>query len=135
MNPLIQIKKATLVGFVALACFVLSHAAQAQLPSPTPDGFYPGGNTAEGKNALIHVDTATGQFNTATGFEALFANTTGLWNTANGAGALHENIGGARNTATGAGALRMNITGSDNTAVGFRALLSNTTGSFNTATV
>jgi hypothetical protein len=31
-----------------LGLFALSPAAQAQLPSPTPDGGYPGQNTAEG---------------------------------------------------------------------------------------
>jgi hypothetical protein len=133
MNPLIQLKKVTPIFLVALACFGLSPAAQAQLPAPTPDGFYPGGNTAEGKNALIHVDTATGQFNTATGFEALFSNTTGFWNTANGRGALHENIGGSRNTATGVNALRQNQTGSQNTATGVGALRSNLNGINNTA--
>jgi uncharacterized coiled-coil protein SlyX len=133
MNPLIQLKKTIPVFLVALSLFGISPTTQAQLPSPTPDGFYPGGNTAEGKNALIHVDTATGQFNTATGFEALFANTTGLWNTANGAGALHENIGGARNTATGVNALHQNQTGSQNTATGVGALRSNINGINNTA--
>ena len=74
MNPLIQLRKAIFVFFVALTCFGLPPAAQTQLPSPTPDGFYPGGNTAEAKDALIHVDVQTGQFNTAIGFQALFTN-------------------------------------------------------------
>jgi len=67
MNPLIQLRKAIFVFFVALTCFGLPPAAQTQLPSPTPDGFYPGGNTAEAKDALIHVDVQTGQFNTRLG--------------------------------------------------------------------
>jgi hypothetical protein len=77
MNPLIQLKRKTPVVLVALVCFGLPPAAQAQLPSPTPDGFYPGGNTAEGKNALKNVNVTTGIENTAIGLEALFKNMSG----------------------------------------------------------
>jgi len=122
---------ATFAVFV-LAYFAFSSRAQAVLPSPTPDGFYPGGNTAEGKDALFNLETGA-QFNTAIGFQALFRNTTGFWNTANGAGALHENIGGAFNTATGVNALRENQTGSHNTATGTAALRKNINGFWNTA--
>jgi hypothetical protein len=67
-------------GFVlvplALACFALSPSTQALLPPPAPDGGYPGGNTAEGFNALHDVNTALGINNTAVGFSALTHDTT-----------------------------------------------------------
>jgi trimeric autotransporter adhesin len=148
MNRLIQVRKATPLCLVAMACFGLLPVAQAQLPPPAPDGGYPGANTAEGTRALFN--RTTGINNTATGFEALFKDTTGSFNTAIGLSALHENNGdsntatghnalkqnqtGVENTATGTAALRENITGNHNTADGFTALLKNTTGVENTAT-
>jgi hypothetical protein len=87
-------------------------------------------NTAFGTQALPN---ASGDFNSAFGFEALQANTTGLENTATGAQALVANTTGPENTATGAGALATNTTGSDNTATGFEALLFNVNGRQNTA--
>jgi Chaperone of endosialidase len=87
-------------------------------------------NTAMGFGALRNN---TGQFNTATGNQALFSNTTGINNTANGDATLFRNTTGVRNTADGAGALANHTNGNDNTAIGFDALLSNTTGSSNTA--
>ncbi len=116
---------------LAIAWFALSPAAQAQLPSPTPDGGYPNDNTAEGTNALFSL--TTGVDNTATGFDALFFNTTGTQNTATGDGALDSNTAGSDNTANGASALESNTTGTANTANGFQALLKNTTGIQNTA--
>ena len=110
----------------------VSPAAQAQLPSPTPDGGYPNFNTAEGDNALFSL--TTGSENTANGFGALFSNTTGFQNTANGLEALFSNTAGNDNTANGAFALQANTTGSNNTANGFGALFANTTGANNTAT-
>jgi hypothetical protein len=65
---------------IALAGFALSPTARAV--SPAPDGGYPGGNTAEGQNALQSL--TTGIDNTAVGSNALFHNTTGGYNTANG---------------------------------------------------
>src|ERR1700719_3470086 len=106
-----------LLVVLALACFGLSRMAQAQLPSPTPDGGYPNDNTAEGTNALFSVTSGTD--NTATGFEAIFNNTTGSFNTATGSGALQSNTTGSDNTATGGGALSGNTTGLGNTANGF----------------
>jgi hypothetical protein len=117
---------------LALAWFALSPAAQAQLPSPTPDGGYPGSNTAEGTNALFNL--TTGADNTATGAFALTSNTTGNANTATGSAALESNTSGTENTAIGVQALFSNTTGSFNTANGDLALAFNTTGSFNTAT-
>src|SRR5438445_724902 len=78
---------------LVLACFALSPTAQAQLPSPAPDGGYPNNNTAEGDNALASLTTGTD--NTANGFNALNSNTTGHNNTATGFNALNSNIGNA----------------------------------------
>ena len=96
---------------------------QAQAVIPPPDGGYPGGNTAEGQNALLSL--TAGGFNTAVGFLALRSDTTGSFNTAIGAGTLLANTG-ASNTATGAGALLSNTSGTDNTADGAFALFLNT---------
>jgi Chaperone of endosialidase len=114
-----------------LAWFALAPTGQAQLPSPAPDGGYPGGNTAEGQNALFSL--TTGGFNTAVGWFSLVSLTTGSFNTGVGAGTLVLNTGD-ENTATGAGALLLNTTGSLNTANGVQALFNNSTGSDNTAT-
>ena len=128
MNPLIQLKEATPVFLVALACLGLVPTMQAV--SPTPDGCYPGLTTAEGCNALNLLTTGVG--NTGIGWYALFANSTGNYNTALGAGALALNTA-EQNTATGAGALLSNTTGLLNTANGAFALLNNTIGAGNTA--
>jgi uncharacterized coiled-coil protein SlyX len=121
-----------LIAF-ALSAFALAQTAQAV--SPPPDGGYPGGNTAEGQNALLSL--TTGSFNTAVGFLSLRSDTTGQFNTAIGAGTLFANTGD-ENTATGAGALLSNTTGFENTAVGAFALVNNigggvATGNDNTA--
>src|SRR5580765_5983486 len=105
------------------ACFTLSQRAQAV--SPAPDGGYPGGNTAEGQNAMFSL--TSGSFNTAVGFFSLRSNATGQFNTATGAGTLLANTAD-ENTATGAGALLSNSTGPANTANGAFALFSNTAG-------
>jgi hypothetical protein len=72
--------------FVSLliACFGLLPRAQAV--NPPPDGGYPGGNTAEGENALLSL--TTGGVNTAVGLLSLNAVTTGSFNTGLGAGTL-----------------------------------------------
>src|SRR6476469_6306918 len=103
------------------ACFAFSPAAHAV--SPAPDGGYPGGNTAEGQNALFSL--TSGGFNTAVGFFSLRSNTTGQLNTAIGVGARLATTAD-ENTATGAGALLSNTTGPGNTANGAFALFSNT---------
>jgi trimeric autotransporter adhesin len=113
---------------LVLACFGLVQNAQAQLPAPSPDGNYPGGNTAEGQNALQNVNTGVGINNTAVGFNALTSDTTGAFNVAIGSGALQSNIDGFQNMAIGAEALANNITGNFNMAIGFRALFMNTGG-------
>jgi hypothetical protein len=119
---------------------------KADAVNPPPDGGYPGGNTAEGQNALFSLTGGTfntavgffslrsdiiGNFNTAVGAGTLLA-TTAYQNTAIGAGALLANTGGVNNTATGAFALINNI-GSGNTANGANALVNNTVGLGNTA--
>jgi hypothetical protein len=104
----------------------------AQAVSPPPDGDYLGGNTAEGFNALFHLNPQDGAFNTAVGWYSLFSNVTGSFNTALGAGALDLNTS-HNNTAVGAGALFLNTTGTGNTATGAFALVSNGTGDGNTA--
>jgi hypothetical protein len=131
MNPSIQFKKPISLFVIALmlACLGLSQKAAAVVPPP--DGGYPGGNTAEGHNALLNL--TTGGFNTALGWLALRSNTQGEFNTAIGAGALVSNTIADQNTATGVGALLSNTTGSFNTAVGTLALFRNTTASFNVA--
>ncbi len=112
-----------------LACFALVQTAQAV--NPPPDGGYPGGNTAEGQDALFSL--TDGDHNTAIGANALYSNSIGGANTATGASALLKNTIGNRNTANGFRALENNTTASNNTANGQRALFRNTTGSFNTA--
>jgi hypothetical protein len=97
--------------------------------SPAPDGGYPGGNTAEGQNALLSLTTGT--YNTGVGLFSLLSNAEGSFNTAIGAGTLLANTA-HRNTATGAGALLSNTTGVKNTADGAFALFGNTTGNSNT---
>jgi Chaperone of endosialidase len=99
--------------------------------SPAPDGGYPGGNTAEGQNALLSLTAGT--YNTAVGLFSLLSNTEGGFNTAVGAGTLLAN-NAQQNTAIGAGALLSNDTGVKNTANGTFALFNNTSGDSNTAT-
>src|SRR4029077_15511320 len=119
---------------ILILCIGLLPKAQAVVPAP--DGGYPGGNTAEGQNALFSL--TTGGFNTAAGFLSLSSNTIGSFNTGIGAGTLLVNVGGgngegSQNTATGAGALLSNNTGAKNTASGAFPLFSNTPGIDNTA--
>jgi len=113
---------------LALACFAFLRAARAV--APAPDGGYPGGNTAEGQQALLSL--ASGTYNTAVGLFSLRNDTEGNFNTAIGAGTLLVNAAD-QNTATGAGALLSNTTGNFSTANGAFALFNNTTPSGNTA--
>ena len=115
---------------IPIVIISLGFLPRAQAVAPAPDGGYPGGNTAEGQNALFSL--TTGGYNTAVGFFSLRSNATGQFNTATGAGALLASTAD-QNTATGAAALLSNTTGPGNTANGAFALFSNTTGGFNTA--
>src|SRR4030095_12790355 len=128
MNPVIQLKSRTLVFLVALTCFALSPGSKAV--NPAPDGGYPGGNTAEGSDALLSLSSGTN--NTAIGADALANNVSGNDNTAVGFQALLLATGN-HNTAVGSEALFFDTSGHDNTPVGFKALLNNTTGILNTA--
>jgi hypothetical protein len=128
-----------------LACLLLLPRARAVVPPP--DGGYPGGNTAEGTNALFSLTSGvwntavgtqtlnhdnTGGANTATGFQGLFSNTVGNRNTAYGWRSLYRNVTGEENTATGVQAL-MNNAVDQNTADGFQALMNNRSGALNVA--
>ncbi len=117
------------LAIVILVTLVLSPKLHAVVAPP--DGGYPGGNTAEGQDALLNLTTGT--FNTAVGWVSLRSVTDGIYNTGIGAGALFFNIGNG-NTAVGAGALLSNTTGVANGANGSFALANNTTGNNNTAT-
>jgi hypothetical protein len=147
-NPSLEYRSIILFFILlVLGCFGLLPTARALLPSPTPDGGYPGGNTAEGQNSLFNLTTGTnntavgwlslrtvtaGQLNTAVGAATLTLNTGDL-NTATGGAALLSNMIGADNTATGALALFHNVDGNSNTANGFEALFTNGAGHDNTA--
>jgi hypothetical protein len=88
-------------------------------------------NTASGYQALLA--NTTGAYNSASGSYALFQNTTGSNNTASGSNVLVYNTTGNDNTAYGNATLAYNSTGTSNTASGSYALVSNTTGNANTA--
>jgi len=122
------VRSPLLLVSLMIVCFGLLSGAQAL--SPPPDGGYPGGNTAEGENALSFLTTGT--FNTAVGWRSLLNNDTGRYNTAVGAGCLFINMA-EENTATGAGALFLNLQGGKNTATGAFALFTNSNGTANTA--
>ena len=132
MDPRTQSKDTTILPVLialTLGCFGISPAAQAV--DPPPDGGYPGGNTAEGTNALLSL--TTGQWNTAVGLNSLSSTTAGFYNTAIGSAALRFNTEGNNNTAVGHNALFGNRFADSNTAVGESALYSNTVGDENTA--
>jgi hypothetical protein len=120
-----------LLVLLAFAWPALSPSAQGQL-SPPPDGGYPSHNTAEGANALFHIDVSRAVGNTAIGDSALSENNSGSTNTALGVSSLLFNTTGSDNTAVGAFALEGN-NASGNTAVGSNALFSNSSGTNNTA--
>jgi hypothetical protein len=115
---------------LTLLCLAVA-VSKMQAVSPPPDGGYPGGNTAEGTNALL--SRTTGIYNTGIGIYSLLSLTGGSFCTGVGAGTLLANTAD-QNTATGAGALLGNTTGFNNTATGAFALFGNTEGSSNTAT-
>jgi Chaperone of endosialidase len=131
MNQLLQITRTTLIllSVVLLGSSAVPVSVQAVIPPP--DGGYPGGNTAEGNNALLSL--TTGQYNTAVGLHSLSSNTTGTFNTAIGSAALRFNTTSDSNTAVGSYALFSNRFGDHNIAVGDSALYFNNNGDENTA--
>ena len=115
---------------ITFALVFVALVQNTQAVNPPPDGDYPGGNTAEGENALLNLTSGT--YNTAAGYLSLLSNAANSFNTAIGAGTLLANTAD-NNTATGAGALLNNTTGDSNTANGTFALFDNTVGASNTA--
>ena len=123
--------RAQLIVVFALACFSLSPTVRAV--DPPPDGGYPGGNTAEGEDALHNLTDGVG--NTAIGYQALYSITDSSRSTAIGYQALSNSVlfQGGDNTAVGYQALFSNFSGFLNTAIGRYTLYSSTNGVFNTA--
>jgi Chaperone of endosialidase len=117
--------------FIIFSFICAGFLSQLRAVSPPPDGGYPGGNTAEGTNALFNL--STGVWNTALGAQALYQDTTGGSNTGTGFQALFSNTIGGQNTASGAFSLFSNLEGQSNTATGYQSLFSNTIGGQNTA--
>ena len=83
-TPARRPRSALRVILIASAPSFFAVALRIQAVSPAPDGGYPGGNTAEGQNALLSLTTGT--YNTAVGFLSLRSDTSGNFNTGAGAG-------------------------------------------------
>jgi hypothetical protein len=130
MYSLIRLKTLASCVLVCFAFLPQMHAAPNALPSPSPDGCYPGFTTAEGCNALANLTTGAG--NTGIGWEALFLAGSSSYSTGVGAGALILNHADS-NTAVGAVAMLLNTTGTENTAMGVDAMVYNDSGDFNDA--
>jgi hypothetical protein len=91
--------KITTASVLIVICLVCAGPlAKIKAVSPPPDGDYPGGNTAEGQEALFSL--TSGAYNTAVGWLSLGRVTTGDLNTGVGAGTLLFNTADG-NTATG----------------------------------
>jgi hypothetical protein len=105
---------------LVLVCFAFSPQTRAACDSPDPG--CPGGNLAEGFDALLSL--SGGLYNTGIGAFSLLSDTTGSLNTGVGAGTLLSQSTAIEGTAVGAGALFSN-NGANNTAVGAFALFSN----------
>jgi Chaperone of endosialidase len=117
---------------IVLTLGFLAFPQRTQAVVPAPDGGYPGGNTAEGQNALLSLNVNAGINNTAVGWFSLKSNIEGQLNTAVGAGTLFNNTA-STNTAIGGAAMFSNTGGNSNTAVGMLSLFTNSTGYSNTA--
>jgi hypothetical protein len=118
---------------------VLSVDGSSNVFVGSPEPASPGSaNTAAGYQALFNTNSGGGkaggkagggapsgkgssQFNTATGYMALYANTTGSNNTVNGANSLLGNTTGRYNTASGANAGASLTSGISNIMVGYAA--------------
>src|SRR5947208_8808363 len=85
--------------------------AKVEAVSPPPDGDYPGGNTAEGRDALFSL--TIGSYNTALGWNSLASDREGKFNAAVVAGTLVFNVAD-NNKATGAGPVLNHNTGKEN---------------------
>ena len=59
------------INIVLSVLITLTISPMAHAVSPSPDGGYPGGNTAEGQQALLSLTTGT--YNTAVGLFSLEA--------------------------------------------------------------
>jgi hypothetical protein len=68
--------------FIVVLLICVGLLPKVEAVSPPPDGGYPGGNTAEGENALLSLTSGT--YNTAVGFASLKKNTIEGLNTAIG---------------------------------------------------
>jgi hypothetical protein len=93
-------------------------------------------NTSVGYCALRGGPTPannTGYYNTAIGYNSLYANTSGSHNVAIGVYSLNSNTTGSSNIAVGTNSLYANTTGYSNVAIGQNALNLNTDGNSNTA--
>jgi trimeric autotransporter adhesin len=88
-------------------------------------------SVAIGYNALSVSNSSNG-YNTATGTNAMSANTTGFDNTAYGSYALSDNTQGYYNVANGYLAMYQNTSGNYNLADGLYSMYNNTTASDNT---
>jgi hypothetical protein len=123
------------VNLALITALALAGTAYAQVPNTNDTSDTTTENTGMGTGALGGpTPVLTGLENTASGWEALNADTDGTQNTASGASALQKNTSGSQNTASGVFALQGNTTGNNNTASGDQALGGNTTGNDNTAT-
>src|SRR5262249_40916521 len=65
----IQMKTTIRSILITVTLLTLGLVPITQAVSPPPDGDYPGGNTAEGFNALFSLSPQDGGFNTAVGFQ------------------------------------------------------------------
>ena len=88
-------------------------------------------NTATGSQALY--GNTGGRFNCGFGFQALFSNVNGEENNAFGYLALSNSTGGFANSAFGSDALLSSVDGQQNSAFGGGALVNNVHGDHNTA--
>jgi len=87
-------------------------------------------SVAVGQDAL---ESSTGLYNTAVGFESLTNNTGGQWNVGLGYYALQSNATGDYNVGVGAYSLKNNVSGDYNIALGYRSSQGNVSGDHNIA--
>ena len=117
-------------GFRLVYGFRFALLQTAHAVNPPPDGGYPGGNTAEGQNALFSL--TGGNYNTADG--DILASKPHRRRLLHGYRRRDAPCEQRRqDTAIGAGALLSNTVGEENTATGAFALFSNTPAAANTA--